>query len=525
MPVKHKAPASPELPPVGRELLGAKVVSQAYGATQILTDIEISIRAGEILALVGENGAGKSTLMKVLSGQIPHGRFEGETRVNGEPKAFSNVHEAERSGIVLIPQELRIAPLLPIAENMFIGHLPAGKLGIVDYDALEERASKWLEVFDLDVLPFEATGRLSTSEQRMAMIAGALSKDANVLLLDEPTAALTDAETQQLFRHVLRLRDQGMGIVFITHRLDEVEQIADRVAVMRNGRMVGQLETAKQRRREIVRLMIGRDLETVPRRTPHPGHERDTVLEVRSLVVEDPDVAGKLRVDGIDLTLRRGEVHGIYGLIGAGRTELARALFGDWRGRISGDCHILGRRGIPRSPRQALDLGIAMLTEDRKATGIIEGHSLATNFSAASLGGVSRYGLIAHNREYNRNRAMIKRLDVRPPDLQRHIESLSGGNQQKVLIGRWLNTDPKILILDEPTLGVDVGARFQIYQTISALAEEGLAVLLISSDVDEVLAECDRITVMYKGRKVHEFQEARSREELVAAATGALHVH
>ena len=484
----------------------------------VLQDVDFSVRASEIVALVGENGAGKSTLMKIVSGITD--KDEGRIIVQGAEVQFRSVHDAEALGVVLVPQELRIAPESSVAENMFVGHLPANVLGIVQFSTLESNARKWLKVFQLNADPFDAAGSFSTSEQRMIMIAGALSKNASILLLDEPTAALTDAETQQLFRHVGRLRDHGMGVVLITHRLDEVEQIADRVVVMRNGKIVDHFGAAKGRRREIVRAMIGRDLDAVPRRNHNTARTGDVVLAMNEMSVEDPDVFGKLRVREIDLTLRAGEILGLYGLIGAGRTELARALYGDWPGRVTGDVRILGRSGLPKSPRDALRRGVAMLTEDRRATGVFDGHSVSTNLSAASLDSLSVFGIINRDKEYGRNMAMIERLDVRPPQLSYTIELLSGGNQQKVLLGKSLNIEPKILILDEPTLGVDVGARFQIYQSIAALADNGLAVLMISSDVDEVLLVCDRIVVMYKGRKVDEMTSDRSRERLVAAATG-----
>lgn len=501
----------------GTTLVEVIDVAKSFGGIPAIKNASMGIRSHEILALVGENGAGKSTLMKVLSGIYPSGTFEGDLIMQGQPVKFADVQAAEKAGVVLVPQELRIAPALSVAENMFIGHLPS-RSGRVDFNSLEDLSKQWLSLFDMNIDPFQPAGTLSTSEQRMIMIAGALSNEASVLLLDEPTAALTDAEAQTLFSHLLRLREQGLGIVLITHRLDEVEQIADRVVVMRNGEVVDHLDSAKGNRKEIVRAMIGRDLENVPRRTDNS--EGEVVLHIKDLRVEDPLVQGKLRVDGVELTLRKGEVHGLYGLVGAGRTETARALFGDWPGRVEGEVSILGHNDFPKSPRDAISRGIAMLTEDRKATGIIEGHDLSVNISAASLERVSRWGIIDQNKELERNAGLLNQLDVRPADLSMHVGSLSGGNQQKVLFGRWLATHPDILILDEPTLGVDIGARFQIYQTINKLARNGLAVLLISSDVDEVSHECDRVTVMYKGRVVQEFTDSRARNDLVAAATG-----
>jgi len=499
-------------------LLKADGVSKRYGGVHALTDVHFEVAAGEIVALVGENGAGKSTLMKVLSGVIPANGFDGQIFVNNKPESFQNVYTAEKTGIVLVPQELRIAPNLTVAENMFIGRLPQ-KNGLIQFDSLSDLTNHWLKLFDLNADPFGAAGGLSTSEQRMMMIAGALSQDAKVLLLDEPTAALTESEAQQLFGHIQKLKEQGLGIVVITHRLDEVEALADRVVVMRNGKVVEHLDSASGRRREIVRAMIGRDLEeATPRKLTTKGTKR--LFQINGLNVEDPDVPGKLRVEDAHLTVQAGEIHGLYGLVGAGRTELARSLFGDWPGPVWGDMQLAGQRGLPKTPAEAISKGMALLTEDRKATGIFEGHSISTNMSAASLRSISRWGIIDDSKEFSRNETMMQTLDIRPFDLEYAINALSGGNQQKVLFARWLNSQPKLLILDEPTLGVDIGARFHIYETIRNLADEGLGILFISSDVDEVAAECDRVTVMYKGRMVREFQTDRTRGQLVAAATG-----
>lgn len=513
--------AAPSRPAPGGELVRATGIGKSWGGTRALDGVDIAIRGGEILALVGENGAGKSTLMNILSGIIGHGSYEGALTVDGQPGQFANPHDSEKAGIVLVPQELRIAPGITVGENMFMGHLPRNRLGLVDFDRISRDARRWLRIFDMPCAPEDLAGLYSTAEQRMMMIAGALSKDARVLLLDEPTAALTAAETDKLFAQVLRLKAHDLGIVLITHRLDEVEAIADRVVVMRNGRVVHRMDGPKGRRGEIVRNMIGRDLSTVPRRAPEttkpPG---EVVLDIRGLTVEDPDVPGKMVVDGLNLTLRAGEIHGLYGLVGAGRTEAARAIFGDWRGEVRGEVRLFGQDHRPRTPREAIRMGVTLLTEDRKATGILPGLNLGKNLSAASLGAVSRRGLISDGEEHGRNIAMMRKLDVRPCDTNYRIENLSGGNQQKILFGRWLNAGPRITILDEPTLGVDVGARHHIYETIGRMADEGLAVLMISSDVDEVALECDRVSVMYKGKITREFGALRGRADLIDAATG-----
>jgi ABC-type sugar transport system ATPase subunit len=322
----------------------------------------------------------------------------------------------------------------------------------------------------------------------------------------------------RLFAHIRRVHDEGVSCLYITHRLDEIEQIANRVVVMRNGRVVAHLDNAQGRRAEMVRAMIGRDPEQAPDR-PASG-PRKPILQVADLIVHDANGSQRRRAEDISFTLHEGEILGLFGLVGAGRTEVARALFGAWPGRVHGEVRIAGQRHLPASPREAIAAGLAMLTEDRKQTGIIEGQSVKANISAASLGDVSGRMFVDERREHERSERFIRDLDVRPTRDDVAIEALSGGNQQKVLLARWIATRPRVLILDEPTLGVDVGARFELYRLIRNLADEGCAILMVSSDLNEVLDECDRILVMYKGRLSGEFGRDASRHAIMAAATG-----
>ena len=503
----------------GQPVLSLRKVSKAFGGILAVSDVSLDVRPGEVVALIGENGAGKSTLMKIISGVYSGDSFEGEMLLDGAPARFRNVREAEAAGIVLVPQELHIAPNLSIAENMFMGMLPA-KRGFVDECKLHQIAKERLAFFGVDARPNAPVGELSPSAQRLVTIAAALSKSAaRVLILDEPTASLTQAEAVHLFERLRQVKAQNVGCIYITHRLDEIAEVADRVVVMRNGRVVAHFESAREGLKDMVRAMIGHDPAPRPPRTR--CERAEPVLTVRDLCVDEHFGAKRRRVDNVSFDLCRGEVLGLYGLVGAGRTELAKAIFGAWPGAVSGEMRLAGQRMRPTSPGEAIRHGIGMLTEDRKRTGLIEGHSVLSNISAASIRAVSRGPFILSSDEVRRNRELVRQLDLRPPKLTAKVESFSGGNQQKVLLARWVAIAPRILIVDEPTYGVDIGARAEIYRLLHELADKGTAVLMISSDMNEVLDESDRILAMYKGHITQAFEGGNvTRHQLMAAATG-----
>jgi ABC-type sugar transport system ATPase subunit len=500
-------------------LLELRGVSKSFPGVRAVEDVDFAVHGGEVAGLVGENGAGKSTLMKVIAGIYRTGSYEGSVRVLGEEQGFRSVHDAESKGIVLVPQELYIAPELSIAENMFVGRLPGGR-GMVDEDALYAEASSWLTFFDVKARPTAPAATLTPSEQREVMLAAALSKEARILILDEPTASLSESESERLFEHVDRLRESGVAIVYISHRLDEIERVADSVTVMRNGRIVRRFDRRDMNHRETVRAMIGRDPESIAdagRTTTKLG---EPVMSVSNLRVYDPVEEAIVRVGGANFTLRRGEVLGLFGLVGAGRSELARALFGNWPGRVEGDLLVDGKGGLPSSPRDAIRRGMAMVTEDRKKSGIFPGQSVNSNISAASISKVSSRLRIRPQAEYERNANLAEKLRIKTPSLATAIDYLSGGNQQKTIVARWLAAAPRVLILDEPTTGVDVGARFELYRIIHELAAEGRGVLLISSDLEEIVTQCTRVLVMYKGNIQREFDQDLDRHSLMSAATG-----
>ena len=498
--------------------LSAHQLGKAFGGVPAISGIDLELKAGTILGVVGENGAGKSTLMKIICGVYPVGQYSGELFLKGKKADFSSVAAARNAGIVLIPQELHIAPQLTVAENMFAGELPS-RFGILRREELIAAADKWLEFFSLSVQGDDLASVLSPPQQRLAVMAGALSRDASVLVLDEPTAALSETESNMLFDHLRRLRERGIGIIFISHRLDDIEEICDEVVVLRNGERVGGLDRANFSRAEIVRMMIGDKEGTY---APHPGGgpRKDFVFEIENLTVLNPGPPQKARLKDLNLSIRAGEIVGMFGLVGAGRTEFARAIFGTWPGEVKGKITVSGKPYRPIQPSEAVRAGIAFLTEDRKQSGIFHGHSLQSNISAASISSVSRAGVISGRQEFERARDKMRSLDVRAESETQAIDTLSGGNQQKVLLGRWLATNPVLLILDEPTAGVDVGARGEIYSQISELVEKGCAVLAISSDMDELRHLCSRIVVMFEGEITAEYDSPVGRHELMASATG-----
>lgn len=499
------------------QLLRVEGAGKRFGGALALEDVSLDLESGRVLGVIGENGAGKSTLMKIVGGVYPVGSYEGRVLIKGEVARFKDVRDARQSGVVLIPQELHVAPGLSCAENMFAGRLPA-KIGFVDRRSLASRAHQWLRFFDLKVDPASPASVLSPSEQRLMLIAGALSQQARLLILDEPTASLSEGEASALFRHVARLRDEGIGILFISHRLDDIAQVCDEVLVLRNGRSVASFPERNPLREEIIAAMIGRVPDARAPRTP-PDRSRPTVLQVSSTTVRDRGTS-RVRVENVSLSVRAGEILGIFGLVGAGRTELLQALFGTWKGSLTGAMTLNGNPYVPKNPRAAIRAGIALVTEDRKQTGIFDGHSLLSNIDAASPQPVAHWGVIDPLRDTHRGSATLTGLDVRARSLSQKIETLSGGNQQKVLLGRWLVTEPTLLMLDEPTAGVDVGAREELYRQVEALADTGCGVLVVSSDLDEIRRIADRTLVMYKGRITAAIDGTPDSHELMAAATG-----
>ncbi len=493
-------------------LLEVHGIHKAFPGVQALTDVRMHVHAGEILALVGENGAGKSTLMKILAGvQRPDA---GAIHLDGAAVSFRSVQDAERHGIVLIHQELNLAPDLDVAGNIFLGREPRRAGVFLDRSRLRRGASTLLARLGLECSPDALVAHLPVGQQQLVEIAKALSLESRLLILDEPTSSLTERETQRLFAVLADLKRQGIAIIYISHRLREIEQVADRVTVLRDGMNAGELARADIRHDAIVRLMVGRDVKQFFVRTHEPS-----LAAAPSLSVRDVRWSPK-QTQGISFDLRPGEIVGMAGLIGAGRTELAETLFGI-RPRLTGTMMIQGKPIEITRPAQAIAAGLCLAPEDRRQEGLILTDSVAANISLPSLPSLTSLGMVRREAETKLAQSFSDRLGVRTPSLRQVVGLLSGGNQQKVVLARWLALAPHVLILDEPTRGVDVGAKREIYLLMNQLAQQGVALLMISSDLEEILGVSDRVLVMHEGRLAGDLgRQELSEQAIMRLATG-----
>jgi len=491
-------------------LLQMEGIHKSFGGVRALRGVDLELFAGEVLALVGENGAGKSTLMEIVCGNLR--ADSGRILYGGRPVHFGGAREAAFAGLSIVHQELSLVPYLTVAENIFCAREPVYPvIGFVNRRRLFRDAAEILRRFDLDVPPGATVGRLPVALQQMIEIAKALSLDCRVLVLDEPTSALTDRETRYLFGIIQRLRDRGVGIVYISHKLPEVFEIADRIAVLRDGALVGVRHRNEVAPADIVRMMVGRDMGAdYPDRAGEPG---PVVLQVEGLTREP-------RFRDVTFEARAGEILGIAGLVGSGRTDVARAIFGADRphaGRVLVD-------GCPvraRSPEDAIGHGIAYVPEDRKELGLFLRLSVRQNVAAANLRSLARLGFMDGRREADAARRFIDRLGIRTPTIENTTSNLSGGNQQKVMLAKWLATSPRVLIVDEPTRGVDVGAKAEVHEILRGLARDGVAVVMISSELPEVIGASDRVLVMHEGRIRGCLDAAEASEErIMLLATG-----
>lgn len=492
-------------------LLEVRNVSKRFPGVQALSAVNLELGRAEVLALIGENGAGKSTLMKILAGvQTPD---SGETLLDGKPVRIESVQDAHRLGIALIHQELNLSDNLDVAANIFLGREPQ-RFGWIDRRKIEQDAEKYLRMVGLDVSPRTIAGQLSIGHQQIVEIAKALSTGARILIMDEPTSSLSHGETETLFGVVDDLREKGVSIIYISHRLGEVKRLADRVTVLRDGENAGEIERDQIEHDRMVRMMVGRDISKFYVRQPHePG---EVALEVKDLVV--PANPGH----SLSFQVRKGEIVGVAGLVGAGRTEMLEVLFGV-ADRLAGSVRVEGREVPLRSPAEAIRAGISLVPEDRKQQGLILEMTVRENISLAGLlQNRRRFGLLNHRAENDDTAAMIEKLRIKTPNAAQVVQYLSGGNQQKVVLGKWLSLGPGILLLDEPTRGVDVGAKEEIYALMEKLTEEGVAILFVSSEMEEILGMADRALVMHEGRISGELARDELTEEAVMQlATGA----
>jgi putative multiple sugar transport system ATP-binding protein len=499
-------------------MLEMRNVSKSFAGVQALRDVNFSVDAGQIHALVGENGAGKSTLMKVLSGVYPHGSYEGTIIFEGEERRFRDINDSEALGIIIIHQELALIPLMSIAENIFLSH-PPSKLGVIDRDEVYRRTRDLLAQVGLKESPDTLITDLGVGKQQLVEIAKALSKRVRMLILDEPTASLNEADSAALLERLMAFREQGIGAILISHKLNEVAKVADHITVLRDGRTVDSIDCHAEAIQEdrIIRSMVNRDLaHRFPERNAKVG---EPVLEVANWSVYHPIHPERQVIKTINFGVKRGEVVGIAGLMGAGRTEFAMSLFGrSWGTNISGQIRLEGREIALSSVAAAIDAGLAYVTEDRKQLGLILADDVRKNITLASLDQVAPNRVIDDIAELKVASDYRNRMRIRCSDVYQETGQLSGGNQQKVVLSKWLMTDPKVLILDEPTRGIDVGAKYEIYCIINELAEAGRGVVVISSEMPELLGICDRICVMNDGAFVGEFKGADATQEKIMRA-------
>jgi len=495
-------------------VLEARGISKSFPGVRALQNVDLVLRSGRLTALLGENGAGKSTLMNIIAGVFPP--EAGQILLDGREVRFANPRDAQAHGIAMIFQELNLIPHLSVAENMFLGREPLNRLGLIDYAAMNHKARAMLERLDLPVQPTAIVAGLRVGQQQVVEIAKAIAGDTRILIMDEPTSALTENEIEALFRTIDRLKAKGVAIAYVTHKLQELTRIGDDAVVMRDGRLIAAAPLKDLRRDDIVRMMVGRDLKDLYPTTR--GVIGEEILRVERLSLKHPQRPGDFVLRDVDARICQGEVLGIFGLMGAGRTQLLETIFGlHVRGR-AGDIYIHGRKVSIDSPSDAIAMGLAMAPEDRKKEGLVPDMSVAENASLSSLAKVLRFGFIDTRLEQNFVGETIERFHVKTPSLRQPVRYLSGGNQQKVILAKWIATHPQVLLLDEPTRGIDVNAKREIYILIDELKRSGLAVMVASSELPEILAISDRVLVMCEGRKTAEFARATATEEKIMSA-------
>lgn len=484
-------------------LFEAENISKSFPGTRALDDVHFQLLAGEIHAVMGENGAGKSTLMKIFSGvYVPD---EGEIRLEGKPLHFTNPRDALAVGIGIVHQELSVVRPLTVAENIYPGRLPTNRLGMVRYGALFEQARQVLDDLQMDIDPRQTMDQLSIANQQLIEIAKTLTLNCKVLILDEPTSALTEREADILMGLLRRLAANGTGIVYISHKLNEIFALSNRITVLRDGKYIGTVPTKDSNPAEVIRMMVGRELgDFYPTKGTTHGKP---LLEVRNLQLPGSEKTSSF-------TLHEGEVLGIAGLIGSGRTEMARVIFGADR-KLDGDILIDGRPARIDSPQEAIRLGLGYLPEDRKAAGLFLDMAVKLNIAATTLHNISPGGFVRPGRERALSEHYVAQLNISTSSIEQEVRRLSGGNQQKILVAKWLAIKPRILIVDEPTRGIDVGAKREIHYLLRTLAESGVGVIMISSELPEILGMSDRILVMHEGAIAGEVVSHQATEELI----------
>ncbi len=502
---------------MAKTILEMRNITKLFPGVKALDNVNLQVEEGEVHALVGENGAGKSTLMNVLSGIYPHGSYSGEILFQGEPCHFKTIKDSEAKGIVIIHQELALVPYLSIGENLFLGN-EQGSTARIDWDATHHKAEELLRQVGLSESSHTLIKDIGIGKQQLVEIAKALAKNVKLLILDEPTASLNESDSQKLLELMLAFKKQGMTSIIISHKLNEISYVADKITVIRDGATIETLTKGVDDFSEarIIQGMVGRDMsDRFPQRTPKIG---EIAMEVENWTVYHPIYENRKVVDGVNFNVRRGEVVGISGLMGAGRTELAMSIFGKSYGaHITGTLRIHGKEMHLKNVREAIAAKIAYVTEDRKGNGLILTNPIRVNTTLAKLDKVSSHGILDRDKEIAVADEYRTKLRRKCPGIEQNVGNLSGGNQQKVLLAKWMFADPDILILDEPTRGIDVGAKYEIYSIINQLVADGKSVIMISSELPEVLGMSDRVYVMNEGRMVGEFPIEEATSEAIMA--------
>ncbi|MDR5823589.1 multiple monosaccharide ABC transporter ATP-binding protein [Caballeronia sp. LZ043] len=499
-------------------ILEMRGIQKSFGAVKALNNVNLRVRQGEIHAICGENGAGKSTLMKILSGVYPHGSYAGDVLYDGQERAFADISDSEAVGIIIIHQELALVPMLSITENIFLGN-EQSKRGVIDWQVSRKKARDLLAKVGLTDSPDAAVGTLGIGKQQLVEIAKALSKEVRLLILDEPTASLNEKDSDTLLTLLLELKGNGVTSIIISHKLNEISRVADGITVIRDGSTVDVLDCRAEIVSEdrIIKAMVGREMsDRYPSRTPDIG---EIIFEVKDWRVQHPTQRARAVIKGVNLKARKGEIVGIAGLMGSGRTELAMSVFGGTYGRdITGDVLMYGKPVDTSSVQKAIKAGIAYVTEDRKGNGLLLDDNIKRNITLANLSGVSKLGIVNEHEEITVAADFLKKLRIRAQGVTHVVGNLSGGNQQKVVISKWLYSEPDVLILDEPTRGIDVGAKYEIYSIINQAVAAGKCVVMISSEMPELLGMCDRIYVMNEGRFVGELTAEEASQESIMRA-------
>ncbi|CFR30713.1 xylose ABC transporter ATP-binding protein [Yersinia frederiksenii] len=498
-------------------LLEMKNITKQFGVVKAVDNISLTLEAGQVLSLCGENGSGKSTLMKVLCGIYPTGTYQGEIIFAGETLQVKNIRETEQKGVAIIHQELALVKQMSVLENMFLGS-EWGRYGIMDFDAMYLRCQRMLAQVKLAVDPYTPVGELGLGQQQLVEIAKALNKQVRLLVLDEPTASLTESETAILLDIIRDLRNHGIACIYISHKLNEVKAISDHICVIRDGRHIGTRTAASMSEDDIIAMMVGRELKEL---YPHEAHNiGEEILRVENLCAWHPVNRHIRRVDDVSFSLKRGEILGVAGLVGSGRTETVQCLFGVYPGRWQGDIFIDGKAVTVSNCQQAMKLGIAMVPEDRKKDGIVPVMGVGANITLAALADFTgAFSVLDDAKEQSTIVQSLARLKVKTSSSELAIARLSGGNQQKAILAKCLLLNPRILILDEPTRGIDIGAKYEIYKLINQLVQQGIAVIVISSELPEVLGLSDRVLVMHQGRiKADLINQNLTQEQVMEAA-------